>query len=406
MRILMLAQFYPPIVGGEERHVQNLSIELAARGHDVAVATLWHEGMPEFECNQGVRIYRIHGSLQRVTTLFIEKGRQHAPPFPDPEIMWALRRIIAHERPDIVHAHNWLVHSFLPLKAWSKAKLVVTLHDCSLVCAQKRFFYHETTCTGPALTKCLECSANYYGVAKGVPITLANWVGKKIELRTVDMFLPVSRAIAEIAQLSTHNAPYQVVPNFVSDDIDVLCDDTHPLLAQLPKDNYLLFVGDLGRDKGVEVLLRAHAELGSQIPLVLIGRPVVGFPTSVPSNVHILQSLPHNVIMSAWSRCSLGLMPSICLDACPTVAMEAMAMGRPIIASRIGGLLDIVVDGETGFLVTPGDWRALYQAIQRLLSDPTLRARMGIQAKKRIARFQISSVLPRIEQIYQEVVQS
>src|SRR5437660_74800 len=85
MRILMLAQFYPPTVGGEERHVRNLSIELAARGHDVAVATLWQEGAPALECDQGVRIHRIRGSLQRTTALFSEKERQHAPPFPDPE---------------------------------------------------------------------------------------------------------------------------------------------------------------------------------------------------------------------------------------------------------------------------------------------------------------------------------
>ena len=52
----MLAQFYPPIIGGEERHVRNLSIDLVARGHDVAVATLCHDGAPEMECDQGVRI--------------------------------------------------------------------------------------------------------------------------------------------------------------------------------------------------------------------------------------------------------------------------------------------------------------------------------------------------------------
>jgi len=113
----MLAQFYPPTIGGEERHVRDLSIELVTRGHDVAVATLWREGVPEFEVDQGVRVHRIRGSLQRVGTLFSEKERQHSPPFPDPETVWALRRVIMREHPDIVHAHNWIVHSFTPLKA-------------------------------------------------------------------------------------------------------------------------------------------------------------------------------------------------------------------------------------------------------------------------------------------------
>src|SRR5450759_5168807 len=107
MRILMLAQFYFPIIGGIERHVHDLSIELVTRGHDVTVVTLWHEGMPEFECTQGVRIYRIRGLLQRAAPLFSDKGRRLSPPFPDPEVLWTLRRIIVQERPDVVHAHNW-----------------------------------------------------------------------------------------------------------------------------------------------------------------------------------------------------------------------------------------------------------------------------------------------------------
>src|SRR4051812_17748896 len=137
MRILMLAQFYPPIIGGEERHVRNLSAALVARGHEGAVATLWHEGMAEFEIDDGgVRIYRMRGTLQRVEGLFSETGRRHAPPFPDPELMWALRGVIKRERPEIVHAHNWMVHSFQPIKRWSGASLVMTLHDYSLACAQ------------------------------------------------------------------------------------------------------------------------------------------------------------------------------------------------------------------------------------------------------------------------------
>ena len=58
MRILMLSQFYDPIIGGEERIVQDLSVELARRGHDVAVATLWHEGTQDYEIDRGVRIFR------------------------------------------------------------------------------------------------------------------------------------------------------------------------------------------------------------------------------------------------------------------------------------------------------------------------------------------------------------
>lgn len=81
-------------------------------------------------------------------------------------------------------------------------------------------------------------------------------------------------------------------------------------------------------------------------------------------------------------------------------------MGRPVVASHIGGLPEIVVDGETGLLTAPGDWCALREAIQRLLDDPVLRERMGILAKQRVVEFQAATVVPRIEQAYQEVLQS
>ncbi|HYU76018.1 MAG TPA: glycosyltransferase family 4 protein [Ktedonobacteraceae bacterium] len=406
MRILMLAQFYRPLIGGEERYVRDLSIELVARGHDVSVATLWQEGMPAFECDSSVRVHRIRASMQRVNAAFSEKERQHSPPFPDPEVLWALRRTIRHERPDIVHAHNWMVHSFTPLKAWSKAKLVVTLHDCSLVCAKQAFVYRGEVCSGPGLTKCLGCAARHYGVARGVPITLANWFWGGVEYRTVNMFLPVSRAVADATQLARHRVPYCVIPNFVSDDLSESRDDAHPLLAQLPEDDYLLFVGDMGRGKGEEVLLRAYAAMESQIPLVLIGRMPDGFAIDLPPNVLALSSWPRPAVMSAWQRCTIALTPSTSFDSCPTVALEAMAMGRPVIASRIGGLPDIVVDGETGLLVDPGDELVLRQSMRHLLDDPVLRERMGVRAKQRVGEFQASTVVPRIEQVYQEVLQS
>ena len=53
MRILMLSQFYPPIIGGGAIHVRSLSIELVSRGHDVAIVTLWHQGQAEFELDRG-----------------------------------------------------------------------------------------------------------------------------------------------------------------------------------------------------------------------------------------------------------------------------------------------------------------------------------------------------------------
>jgi glycosyltransferase involved in cell wall biosynthesis len=406
MRILMLAQFYPPSIGGEERHVADLSAELVARGHQVSVVTLWHKGFAHFEIEKGVRIHRIRGTLQRVEAIFSYKDRQFAPPFTDPETLWALRRIISEERPDIIHAHNWIVHSFTPLKAWSRAKLLMTLHDYSLVCVQKRLMYHGVRCSGPSFMKCLNCTADFYGIGKGVPSMLANLAWGEIERRTVDMFLPVSRSVAEQTQLAKRKVPHRIIPNFIPDNAEPPENDVNALLAQLPENDFLLYVGDLMPDKGVDVLLQAHAQLNNQMPMVFIGRPVTGYLERIPSTILQLGRWPHSAIMQAWKRCTIALIPSICPDSCPTVAMEAMIMGRPIIASRIGGLLDIIVDGQTGLLVPPGDPQALREAIQCLLDDPMRREGMAMMARQRVVEFQAKSVVPRIEQVYREVLTS
>jgi glycosyltransferase involved in cell wall biosynthesis len=241
-------------------------------------------------------------------------------------------------------------------------------------------------------------------VGKGVPSLLANVTWGALQKRTVDMFLPVSHSVAEQTRLAEQGLRHRVVPNFIPDEAEPPGDDADALLARLPEGDFLLYVGDLMPDKGVDVLLQAHAQLNRRIPLVLIGRPITGYLERFPPDVLHLGRWPHRAIMQAWRRCTLALIPSICPDACPTVAMEAMAMERPIIASRIGGLTDIIVDGETGLLVPPGDARALSEAIECLLADPGRRLCMQMMAGQHVAAFQAKSVVPRIEQAYREVL--
>jgi glycosyltransferase involved in cell wall biosynthesis len=81
-----------------------------------------------------------------------------------------------------------------------------------------------------------------------------------------------------------------------------------------------------------------------------------------------------------------------------------MAAGRPVIASRVGGLPELVVHGETGFLVPPGDHLALADALRCLLAEPELRARLGRAAERKAAEFRASEVVPRIERAYRELI--
>lgn len=409
MRVLMLTQFYPPYIGGEERHVRNLSHSLAARGHEVSVATLRGGDLAPFELDEGVRVHRISGSMQRVEGLFSDADRRHAPPFPDPELTLALRTIIAGERPQIVHGHNWLARSFLPLKPWSKAKFVLSVHDHSPTCPKKKLIIGDQICPGPELATCFTCAGAHYGKAKGGAVLLANRLVGRLERQAVDMFVPVSQAVADDNGLAARGLPVQVIPNFVPDDVAELDPAPHPLTDGLPQGDFMLFVGAFGRYKGLDVLLEAYAGLRDAPPLVIIGYQTSEYPIQTkvfPPGVIALYDWPHAAVMQAWARSMLAIVPSTWSEPCPTVAMEAMALSRPVIATRIGGLTDIVADGETGLLVAPGDPAALREAMAALLADPARRAAMGAAGKLRVAGFQASAVISRIEQLYGSLVGS
>jgi len=406
MHILMLAQFYAPIIGGEERHVQDLSIELVKRGHKVTVATLQIPGLPEFEIDQGVQIYRVKSTTQRASWLYKQAERSHHPPLPDPEVTLALRRIIQREKPDVVHAHNWLLFSFLPLKLWSGLPLVLSLHDYSFRCTQKRLMQDGKLCSGPSLIKCMNCAAEHYGGVKGRVTAFTHQMLNPIVSKAVDIFLPVSQATAIGNGLVEERLPFQIIPNFISDKPGILQEDIEGYIAQLPEDGFPLFVGDLSRDKGVDVLVRAYAGVKNAPPLVLIGRKRPDTPSDLPGNVKMLGSWPHAAVMEAYRRSSFSMLPSVCPETFGIVVIEAMSMGRPVIVSNIAGLADIVVDNENGFLVPPGDAESLSKAIQKLVEDPALRERLGLGALRRAQDFRASVVVPRIEAVYKDLCQA
>jgi glycosyltransferase involved in cell wall biosynthesis len=404
MRIMMLSNFYPPFLGGEEHNTRKLSIALAARGHEVSVATIQAKGLPRFEVEAGVRIHRFPASVQRLRALLIDKDRPHLPPAPDPEAIGALRRILTEEQPEVVHAHNWIVHSFLPLKKWSGAKLVMGLHDYSLSCANTLLMQDGSPCAGPGLVKCLACAAHYYGPVKGLPIALANWSTSGWERQMVDAWVTISQAVAVGNGLVARGIPYRTIPNFASDDVPEPTGEIDDHVAALPSTPFLLYVGSFAPQKGVDVLLRAYAGLQDAPPLVLIGYASNGAPRDLPAGVQAFSNWPHAAVMEAWQRSLIGIAPSTWAEPFGTVVLEAIAAGRPVVASRVGGIPDMVVDGENGYLVPPGDADALRGALARLLADPALRARMASMSLQHAQQFRKEVVVQAFEDVYEGVL--
>lgn len=401
----MLAQFFRPVIGGEERSAEDLATALAARGHDVAVATLRVPGTPPREVARGLRIHRLDSLAGRLGCLFAERDRRHLAPIPDPGLVAGLRRVLAEERPDVVHAHNWIAHSWAPLARRSGVPFVLSLHDYSLACATKRLIRLGAVCDGPGRAKCLRCAAHHYGAVKGAFIAGGLQASAPFLRRAVDRYLPVSRTVAERLELAHQGLPFEVIPNLLPETGEAaLHAGDRALLDRLPEGEFVLFLGDASADKGALVLAEAHRRLDRPPPLVFIGRPLDIARGDGRGDIQAVGPWPHRVALEAVRRCTLLAAPSIVPETFGLGVLEAMALGKPVVASRLGGLAELVSDGETGSLVAPGDPAALSAALGRLLADAPTRVAMGHAARIQAERYSAARVVPRVEAVYRSLV--
>jgi glycosyltransferase involved in cell wall biosynthesis len=157
----------------------------------------------------------------------------------------------------------------------------------------------------------------------------------------------------------------------------------------------VLYAGRLSAEKGVLELVEA----ADGARLVVAGDGPLR--EQVPD---ALGFVPHDELLRLYARAAVVACPSY-REGFGVVCAEAMAYARPVVASAVGGLLDLVVDGETGFLVPPGDVPALRAALQRLLGDEALRRRMGEAGRRRMReRFSWDAVTDATVAVYREAL--
>jgi starch synthase len=170
----------------------------------------------------------------------------------------------------------------------------------------------------------------------------------------------------------------------------------------------VLFIGRLTRQKGVDTLLRAAAAF--RAPLTICGSgPEEGALRTLAADLELgarvrwLGTQPQSRLADLYREAAVVAMPSH-EEGLGLVAVEAALCGTPVVGFRSGGLVDVVDDGATGFLVPPGDARALAGALDRLTRDPALVASLGATARARASRFAPDRVAARYREIYDRVI--
>lgn len=420
MRILIATDHYPPFIGGAHRQSQLLAWELRDRGHTVAVATMWQPGRLERERDdRGMEVHRLHQLRTLPPWGRRRPGQRFHPPFPDPVAIWRLRRIVARYRPDVVHAYGWISYSVAAALIGRDIPLLLTGRDYAYSCATRDMLYmDEETCGGPGPLRCLACSAKHYGAGRGTVAALGVNLGRGLLRRKMRGLHSISsyvqlinrRDFLGLAQgvsgCAAGLAVDAIIPSFreSAEVKTVVGDDLEPYLAQLPAEPFILFVGALRRVKGVYELLEAYGRLESPPPLVLIGTMEKDSPRQFPPGVRVLRDFPHPAVMAAWERSLFGVIPSRWPEPLGSVVYEGMSRGKAVIGTTPGGHTDMIVDGETGFLVPAGDVNALTAAMRQLIDDPSVRERFGHAGRERSRQFTAIVALPEFESVYASLV--
>lgn len=413
MRVLIATDHYPPFIGGAHRQARLLASGMAARGHEVAVATPWHGGRHIVEREGDVVVHRIRQLRTAIPGLIYDDVQRHQPPFPDPVTIGTMRRVISLVQPELIHAYGWLAFSVAVALGRKRIPMLLSARDYGYFCANRTLLRHGRPCSGPGIAKCTVCAGDYYGIPKGWGATAGVFLSKPALARKISGLHSVSEFVHDVTTrhlFGPAGAPARLVqvtiPSFQDVTPSEPVDASGPVaeyLERLPAEPFIMFVGAFRKVKGLETLFEAYRMLESPPPLVLMGTYERDTPREFPSEAVVLNDVPHAAVMAAWDRALFGVMPSLWPEPYGATVAEAMNRGRPVIGTTPGGHVDMIGE-DAGILVPQGDAGELAGAMRRLIDDPELREGFARNAAAKAQSFAAPSVLPRFEQAYREVI--
>jgi glycogen(starch) synthase len=366
MRVLFWAEQFWPQIGGAEVFAAKLLPALRRLGHEFLVVTRRDEPLlAETDSFDGIPVVRM----------------PFCTPMLDGNIGGVLemrRRVLEIERefaPDLVHINCFGPSVFFCLGAIQAdpTPVLLTMHGESYPPPQEGNSLLERT------------------------------------LRRADQITVPSEATAEYAR--------RLVPGF-SPRVSVIYNGLEPpalppqpLPVHAPR---LLCLGRLAAEKGFDLALRAFARIADGFPqarLILAGHGMErdalqaqAAALGLDSAVEFAGWIAPEAVPSVINASTFVVMPSRS-EALPLVALEAALMGRPLLATRVGGLPEVVVHGQTGLLVEPGDSGALAKAMAFLLEHPERTSQMGQAARSRAMKlFSFERQVTAYDALYQELI--
>ncbi len=397
MKIVFLQDDFPPhAIGGAGIVAASLARELVKQGHELTIITSVQDRALAGSFREGsMRIERIYSDYQRRWRSWLSLY--------NPATVGEIRRILAEVKPEIVHAHNvhyhlsyWALH----LAKRGGAKVFLTAHDVML--------FHYGKLTEFIDPGNLECRKDWnYKVNIWRQIReyrfwynpLRNPTIRRL-LKNVDRIFAVSSALKDALEKNgiknievVHNGidmnEWQVAPAIIEAFVQK---------HKLEERKVVLFGGRISGLKGGGVMLEAlrdivHSE-PSAVLLLLGARDAYAEKLERQARewgigAHLISTgwLSGDELHAAYHAADVVVIPSLYLEPFGMIALEAMACGTPVIGSCLGGTVEIIVDGETGYLLNPYDITSLARRVVDLLRDKEKRDRFGRDGRARAAEY-------------------
>ena len=374
MRILVLTYEFPPVGGGGGRAAQDICQGLAKRGHQVLVITAHLKGLPHQETIHGVEVIRVT-SARRVAYKaglipmagFVISG------------MWKSWRIVNEWKPDVIHVHfavptgpvAWV------LSRWKGIPYVLTAH--------------------------------LGDVPGGVPEKTEGWF-PWIYPFTPPIWHRAARVVAvseHTRQLALRYYPVkmQVIPN----GVDLKALDPGPIQTGFPP--RLIFAGRFMQQKNPLQLVRTLSSLQDlQWQCVMLGdgplREEIKLAISrcgLEERFQLLGWVAPEEVISWFARSDVLFMPSLS-EGLPVAGVQALAMGLAIVASRVGGFVDLVEPGENGYLINADDTESYSIVLRELIENPVKLQSFKEASRLKANCFDIEKVVDAYEDIMMDVI--
>ena len=308
--------------------------------------------------------------------------------------------ILAEHDIQIAHLHN-IHHYITPAIIWrlkkANVKILWSLHDYQIICPQSLFISNGKICEKCITGKFYECTLNRCKRNSLAPSLIASieayFYHKAHVYEKVDAYLCPSEFLKrKFSQFGFRDSKFHVtnlcydtslIDSFINSSYD-----REPPDKNLPNEDYILYVGRVEEIKGIKTLIKAIKNTPLRLKIAGTGEAMQGLKEMVEKenydNVQFLGFQDKNSVFELTLRSKFVVCPSECYENFPFSVIESSLFSKPAIASNIGGIPELVLNGETGYLFSSGNTEELRDKLLRLWNDNDLATSMGVKAKKHV----------------------